>query len=61
MSDHFTAGEVLIGLLILELSKDPRITAMAEVNDQEHFELGCAAPWFHNLVGRALMTIKERG
>ena len=54
-----TPAEAVIGGVILHAASDPRIQAMAAENDEQHFIEGCKAPWFEQLVGQALLAVKE--
>lgn len=54
-----TPAEALIGGVILYTASDPRIQAMVAENDEQHFIEGCKGPWFDQLVGQALMAVKE--
>ncbi len=54
-----TPAEAVIGGAILYTASDPRIREMAAENDEEHFIEGCKAPWFDQLVGQALLAVRE--
>jgi len=54
-----TPVEAVLGGVILYAASDPRIQAMAEENDEQHFIEGCKAPWFDQLVGQALVAVRE--
>jgi len=54
-----TAVEAVIGGAILFAASDPRIIAMVEENDEQHFIEGCRAPWFDQLVGQALVAVRS--
>ena len=54
-----TPAEAVVGGVILYAASDPRIRAMSEENDEQHFIEGCKAPWFDQLVGQALIAVRE--
>lgn len=54
-----TAVEAVIGGVVLYAASDPRVIAMAEENDEQHFIEGCKAPWFDQLVGQALLAVRS--
>lgn len=54
-----TPAEAVIGGAVLYVASDPRIKAMADENDEEHFIEGCRQPWFEQLVGQALLAVRE--
>lgn len=57
--NQLTPVEAVIGGVILYAASDPRIRAMADENNEEHFIEGCSAPWFDQLVGQALIAVRE--
>ena len=54
-----TPVEAVLGGAVLFCASDPRIQAMAEMNDEERFIEGCHQPWFDQLVAQALMAVRE--
>lgn len=54
-----TPAEAVLGGAILFVASDPRIKAMATENDEQHFIEGCKGPWFDQLVGQALVAVRE--
>lgn len=54
-----TPVEAVLGGVILYAASDPRIQAMVAENDEQHFIEGCRQPWFDQLVGQALIAVRE--
>ncbi|WP_420114538.1 hypothetical protein [Pseudactinotalea sp.] len=54
-----TPAEAVIGGVVLYVASDPRIQAMVAENDEQHFVEGCKSPWFDQMVGQALIAVRE--
>lgn len=59
MTARLTPVEAVLGGVVLYMSSDPRIRAMFETNDRDRFIEGCRAPWFEQLMGQALIAVRE--
>lgn len=59
MVSRLTPVEAVLGGVILYAASDPLIRAMVAENDEQHFIEGCRQPWFDQMVGQALITVRE--
>lgn len=57
--DILTPAEAVIGGVILYAASDPHIQAMVAANDEKRFVEGCHGPWFDQLVGLALVAVRD--
>jgi hypothetical protein len=60
MTSSTTVAAVIADILV-RLSEDPELRAMAELNDAEHFEVGCSSPAFARKVARAALAVRDEG